>query len=109
MAISLRLKDIRKKSKMTQTDIAKILGITREAYGMYESGKRQVSIEVLDKLSEYYGLSIDYLVGRVRADETIESLTNDERQILIKYQKLDERGKQTILSLAQIEMQLSSD
>lgn len=76
---------------------------------MYESGKRQVSIEVLDKLSEYYGLSIDYLVGRVRADETIESLTNDERQLLIKYQKLDERGKQTILSLAQIEMQLSSD
>lgn len=109
MAISLRLKDIRKKSKMTQTDIAQILGITREAYGMYESGKRQVSIEVLDKLSEYYGLSIDYLVGRVRADETIESLTNDERQLLIKYQKLDERGKQTILSLAQIEMQLSSD
>lgn len=100
MAISLKLKEIRKTAKLTQNDIANVLGITREAYGMYESGKRQISLKVLDDLAHYYNVSIDYLVGRVDSEK-------EEMELLEAYRKLDSRGKQTILSLAKIEMQLS--
>lgn len=100
MAISLRLKEIRKTAKLTQNDIANVLGTTREAYGMYESGKRQISLKVLDDLAQYYNVSIDYLVGRVDSEK-------EEMELLETYRKLDSRGKQTILSLAKIEMQLS--
>ncbi len=102
MAISLRLKEIRKTAKLTQNDIANVLGITREAYGMYESGKRQISLKVLDDLAQYYNVSIDYLVGRVDSQK-------EEMEFLEAYRKLDSRGKQTILSLAKIEMQLSKE
>lgn len=102
MAISLRLKEIRKTAKLTQNDIANVLGITREAYGMYESGKRQISLKVLDDLAQYYNVSIDYLVGRVDSEK-------EEMELLEAYRKLDSRGKQTILSLAKIEMQLSKE
>ncbi|HIV61980.1 MAG TPA: helix-turn-helix transcriptional regulator [Candidatus Butyricicoccus avistercoris] len=102
MAISLRLKEIRKTAKLTQNDIANVLGTTREAYGMYESGKRQISLKVLDDLAQYYNVSIDYLVGRVDSEK-------EEMELLEAYRKLDSRGKQTILSLAKIEMQLSKE
>lgn len=107
MAITLRLKELRKNAKMTQTDVANLLGVTREAYAMYEAGKRQVSIEVLDKLAEYYGLSIDYLVGRTESDDLLEDLTYDEKQLLINYRSLDQRGQKTVMSLIKIEVQLS--
>lgn len=102
MAISLRLKEIRKTAKLTQNDIANVLGTTREAYGMYESGKRQISLKVLDDLAQYYNVSIDYLVGRVDSEK-------EEMELLEAYRKLDSRGKQTILSLVKIEMQLSKE
>ena len=100
MAISLRLKEIRKSAKLTQSDIASVLGITREAYGMYEAGKRQISLKILDDLAEYYKVSMDYLVGRADNEK-------DEMELLELYRKLDKRGKQTVLSLVKIEKQLS--
>lgn len=100
MTISLRLKEIRKSAKLTQSDISNVLGITREAYGMYESGKRQVSLKILNDLAAYYNVSIDYLVGRTDNEK-------EEMELLELYRKLDTRGKQTILSLIKIETQLS--
>ncbi len=100
MAISLRLKEIRKSAKLTQSDIASVLGITREAYGMYEAGKRQISLKILDDLAEYYKVSMDYLVGRADNEK-------EEMELLELYRKLDKRGKQTVLSLVKIEKQLS--
>ncbi len=102
MGIGLRLKEIRKTAKLTQNDIASVLGTTREAYGMYETGKRQISLKILCELAQYYNVSIDYLVGRVENPK-------EEVELLEIYRKLDKRGKQAILSLAKIEMQLSKE
>ena len=38
-----------------QEDVANFLNITKQAYGMYENGKRNLPIEYLVKLSEFYG------------------------------------------------------
>ncbi|MBQ6707250.1 MAG: helix-turn-helix transcriptional regulator [Clostridia bacterium] len=46
-----------------QEDIAKVLQITKQAYGHYENGKRQLPIEHLIKLCEFYNVSADYLLG----------------------------------------------
>ena len=102
MGIGLRLKEIRKTAKLTQNDISSVLGITREAYGMYEAGKRQISLKILSELAQYYNVSIDYLVGRVENPK-------EEVELLEIYRKADKRGKQAILSLANIEMQLSKE
>ena len=59
-----RLKILRKAKKKTQTDIAKYLGITVSAYGNYELGQRQPTPETLQKLADYFGVSVDYLLGR---------------------------------------------
>ncbi len=59
-----RLKEIRKDHDLTQTDIAKYLGMKQQQYSEYEIGKRVIPIESLSKLADYYNTSIDYLVGR---------------------------------------------
>ena len=58
------LKFYRKKMTLSQADVAKILGLTPTAYGHYETGRRQIHTENMAKLADYYGVSVDDLLGR---------------------------------------------
>lgn len=58
-----RLKDIREDKDLLQKQIAITLGITRQQYGLYESGKRIIPIDKLIILAKFYNTSTDYLLG----------------------------------------------
>lgn len=58
-----RLFDLRTDNDLRQEDIAQILNISSQAYGMYENGKRSLPIEYLVKLSQYYSVTTDYILG----------------------------------------------
>ena len=57
------LKLIRKQRKINQLKVATDLNISREALSHYENGKRSPDIYMLRKLSEYFNVSIDFLVN----------------------------------------------
>ena len=59
-----RLKDLREDHDLGQSDIAKILKTTQQQYSKYETGIRIIPIDKLALLADYYGTSIDYLVGK---------------------------------------------
>ena len=59
----LGLKIIRKKKKLNQLKVAMDLNISREALSHYENGKRSPDIQMLKKLSEYFDVSIDFLIN----------------------------------------------
>ena len=59
----MRLKDLREDADLTQSRLAEFLHIKQNTYSQYENGQRQIPIDVLIKLAEYYHTSIDYLVG----------------------------------------------
>ena len=59
----MRLKDIREDRDLTQQEIASYLHIKQNTYSQYENGHRQIPIDLLIKLSEYYKTSVDYLLG----------------------------------------------
>jgi transcriptional regulator with XRE-family HTH domain len=61
---SERLKEERKKAKLTQEEVAKQLGITRSAYTLYETDKTQPSLDTAVKLANLFKTSVDYLIGR---------------------------------------------
>lgn len=63
------LKILRKKAGKTQKEVAEYLGIVQQAYGHYESGRRQIPVENLTKLADLYGVSIDDLMGRGSMDD----------------------------------------
>lgn len=56
------LKEIRKKKNLNQQKIALDLSISRESISYYENGKRSPSVETLVLLSNYFNVSIDYLI-----------------------------------------------
>jgi len=56
------LREIRKKRGFSQLKVAMDLSISREALSYYESGKRSPDIKMLLRLSEYFDVSIDYLI-----------------------------------------------
>ena len=56
------LKEIRKKRKLTQLKVAMDLSISREALSHYENGKRSPDVDTLILLSNYFSVSIDYLI-----------------------------------------------
>lgn len=58
-----KIRDLRKKKGMTQQELGQILGVTNNAVSYYESGKRQLSGEMLQKLAEIFGVSTDYILG----------------------------------------------
>lgn len=58
----MQLKELRKKRNLNQQRVAVDLDISREALSYYENGKREPDLQMLIKMSEYFNVSIDYLI-----------------------------------------------
>ena len=65
----LRLRDIREDLDLTQVKIAAFLGRTQQTYSRYEKGDAQMSYQTLCRLADYFGTSVDYLLGRTDVRE----------------------------------------
>lgn len=58
-----RVKELRKQKHITQEELGKVLDIQKAAISKYENGRAEPSTEVLKKMSAFFGVSIDYLLG----------------------------------------------
>lgn len=58
-----RIRDIRIDRGLTQEDIAKLLHVSQNTYSQYEIGTTRYPLDAVVTLAEYYGVSMDYLVG----------------------------------------------
>ncbi|HFL3586829.1 helix-turn-helix transcriptional regulator [Clostridioides difficile] len=64
LTLSKNLKDLRIKKGLTQEQVTKYLITTKVSIGRYENGTKEAKIEILDSLSNYYNVSVDYLLGK---------------------------------------------
>lgn len=60
------LRGIREDRDIRQKEIAQILNVSQNTYSQYETGIISLTAEVLIKLSDFYGVSIDYLLDRTK-------------------------------------------
>lgn len=60
----IRLKEIREARNVTQTQLAKDIGVSNTTVSNWESGVRQPEIEMIITLADYFDISIDFLLGR---------------------------------------------
>lgn len=76
-----RLVQLRKKRKLTQAELADRVGITRSALSQYEIGSRSPDYEIVQRIANFFDVSIDYLVGGASAPTNplhIMDFANDE-------------------------------
>ena len=59
-----RIRNLREDADKTQMEIAKMLGCDQSLYSKYERGEREIPLEIMKKLADYYGVSIDFLLER---------------------------------------------
>lgn len=59
-----KLKILRKRRDVSQQEVADSIGVSRPTYAQYESGARGMSAEALTKLADYFGVSVDEILGR---------------------------------------------
>lgn len=62
--LSARLKECRKEKGLTQNQVAIYCDITEKAYQNYELMTREPKLEILIRIADFYGVSVDYLAGR---------------------------------------------
>ena len=79
----------------TQEYVAKHTGLTQQSYRNYESGIRVADYETLIRLADYFGVTIDYLLGR-----KMPELSEKRQALLDKVQTLSEDAVETLLSVA---------
>ncbi len=106
------LRELRASKSMTQSDVAKILGLTTNAYQSYERGTSEPGCKALSKLADFYGVTTDYLLGREAqtaplAGMNFKPVDNDE--FIRLYSVLPESVKEifvdTMAKLAQAQKQ----
>lgn len=88
------LKKIREQKGISQSDLAKKLNLVRSTICQYEKGNRYPDIDMLIKLADYFGTSIDYLVDRVNEPYAVsppnpsDEYTDAEKRVIKAYRTL---------------------
>lgn len=61
--MGFRIRDLREDADLTQTQVAKFLGMSQTGYSKYETGENDIPTQVLIQLAGFYKTSTDYLLG----------------------------------------------
>lgn len=93
MKISSILKELRNLKGVNQEDVAKAIGISKSGYGYYEQGRSMPDLEMLLKLSKYYNVSVDYLLGNTDEKHSKNDL-NIPQEYTDKYKVTSKDKKQ---------------
>ncbi|MCC3382052.1 helix-turn-helix domain-containing protein [Paenibacillus farraposensis] len=83
-----RIAELREHKGLKQEELAQSLGITRAALSHYEKNRRKPDFEILNKLADIFGVTIDYLVGRTSHPTTI--LDSDVKEFVDQLELSDE-------------------
>ena len=71
MNIHNRLKMLREEKGSLQKEVASYIGVSERVYGFYEKDRFPKDEKVLNKLAEYFDVTIDYLLGKTDSKEII--------------------------------------
>lgn len=87
-----RLRELRKERKLSQDELGEALNLHGRTIGYYESKERNPSPDTLVKIADFFGVSVDYLLGRSNVRNY------EELQRLIPFERLPEEGQREVLN-----------
>jgi len=71
-----RLRDLRREKDMMQSEFGEIFGLSPSAIGSYERGEREPTIELIIAFAEFFGVSLDYMLGRAEERMSVSEYIN---------------------------------
>jgi transcriptional regulator with XRE-family HTH domain len=100
MSLANNIKRLREEKGRLQKEVAAEVGMGISHYNKIENGQREASVELLDKLAKFYGISIDQIVHmgeNIPNEVTIEDKTATEQVRLIA--ELDDKDKSILFGM----------
>ena len=100
MSVASNIKRLREEKGLLQKEVAAEMDLGVSHYSKIENGQREASVELLDKLSRFYGITIDQIVHMgddVPTDITLEDKTASEQIRLMA--ELDEKDKSIVFGM----------
>lgn len=100
MSLGDNIKKIREQKSVTQQQIAELISMHRSNYSKIESGQREISVEGLNKIAKFFGMSIDQIVnfdGVAPHEVTVEDKSAMEQLKMI--QQLDPEEKNMVFKM----------
>lgn len=73
-----KIREFRKKSGLTMKELGQIVGVAESTISLYETGKHQPDIEILTQIADFFGTTIDSLVGRSTDFVQVDSQPDNE-------------------------------
>ena len=110
-----KLQQLREDRDLKQREMAEYLNISRSAYSSYETGANEPSMELLVKMADYFGISVDELIGHdVKNTGNIcnisgHALNPRERKLLYAFRLLPEKSKLRVENMIDFEVDLSAN
>lgn len=99
-----RIAQLRREKHLNQIGLAMKMNISQYMVSAYETGRHQPSLDMLAELSDFFGVSIDYLSGRSdvrkRADELLtDGFSKEEWELLELFRSLDEKERERAIGI----------
>ena len=88
-----QLKKLRKEKGLTQKQVAEYLHVSKSSVGMWEHGDRDPDTSVLSELADFFGVTVDYLLGRESTISTQQALIKETIEQIENLNQLKERLK----------------
>ena len=98
-----RLRKIREEHGLTVRQTAEALQLPYTTYNNYEKNSREPSGALLCSIADFFGVSIDYLLGRASANPKQAALPKETRTLIAQWDKLDEHGKKLVSMILEAE------
>ena len=96
----MRIKELREDKKESQQKLAMLLNVSQTMISRYELEQAYPDVEILIKLAEHFGVSVDYLIGvsESKLPYTKSNLSEQEQQMLFLFKRLSKTQKEKAVS-----------
>jgi len=91
-----RISHLRESMNLTQTELARRLGITRASLSHYETGRRVPDFETISKMADFFGVSVDYIIGRTERPDPPPEIRQFDNHLELSDEKILEKYVFTI-------------
>lgn len=107
---AIRIAELRNSRQLTQQQLADILKLTRGRLNNYEQGIREPDFSTLQTLADFFGVTVDYLLGRTdepgqnrtKPDKAQSSVSPEDLELLEKLKNLPEKDRKVIETIIKL-------
>ena len=103
MSKYLQLKNLREDHDLTQKQLADNLYMQLTQYRRYETGERELPLDLAISIAKFYDVSVDYLAGvSDKMKTTDNALTREEYELIKSFRKLTQQNKEKLIEISKI-------